>query len=77
MVIAMRETDDFLQDQIQRCNSFAERASDETDREFWAGLAHRWQELLETGRYGGPAPQDIHNLRRIYTKRYTKRVRAA
>ncbi len=26
--------------------------SDETDREFWVGLAHRWQELQETGRYG-------------------------
>jgi hypothetical protein len=53
---------------------FAERASDETDREFWTGLARRWQELLETGRYGGPTPQDIHNLRR---KIYTKRIRAA
>ena len=72
MVIAMRGPDNFHQVQIQRCNSLAERASDETDREFWVGLAHRWQELLETGRYGGPTPQDdLHNPRRkIYTKRW-------
>ncbi len=78
MVIAMLETADFFQEQIQQCNSLAEQASDKTDRKFWLDLAHRWQELLETGHRGGPNLEDIRSLRparTIYTKR--RRVRTA
>ena len=48
MVGAMLETSVFFQNQIERCNSLAEQASNESEREFWLRLAHRWEEILQT-----------------------------
>jgi hypothetical protein len=52
MVIAMRETADFFQEQIKQCNRLAARTSNKTDREFWPRLAHRWEELLQARQRG-------------------------
>jgi hypothetical protein len=43
---------DFFQEQIKKCNGLAERASDKTDREFWLGMARRWEGMLEAGERG-------------------------
>jgi hypothetical protein len=40
---------DFFQEKIKKCNGLAERASDKTDREFWLGMARRWEGMLEAG----------------------------
>ena len=43
---------DFFQEQIEKCNGLAQRASDKTDREFWLGMARRWERMLEAGERG-------------------------
>ena len=43
---------DFFQEQIKKCNSLVEQASNKTDREFWLGMARRWERMLETGERG-------------------------
>ena len=43
---------DFFQEQIKKCSGFAERASDKTDREFWLGMARRWEGMLEAEERG-------------------------
>ena len=43
---------DFFQEQIKKCNGLAQRASDKTDREFWLGMARRWEGMLEAGERG-------------------------
>ena len=48
----MHKKCDFFQDQIKKCNGLAERASDKTDREFWLGMARRWEGMLEAGERG-------------------------
>ena len=40
---------DFFQEQIKKCNSLVEQASNKTDREFWLGMARRWERMLEAG----------------------------
>jgi hypothetical protein len=51
-VSVMLETNDFLQEQAQQCQSLAERADNDADQEFWSRLAHRWEELLQTRKRG-------------------------
>ena len=48
----MREQSDFFQEQVKKCNGLAERASNKTDREFWLGMARRWEGMLGTGERG-------------------------
>jgi hypothetical protein len=48
----MLNKSDFFQEQIKKCNGLAERASSETDREFWLGMARRWERMLEAGERG-------------------------
>ena len=43
---------DFFQEQSKKCNGLAERASNKTDREFWLGMARRWEAMLEAGERG-------------------------
>jgi hypothetical protein len=43
---------DFFQEQTKKCNGLAERASNKTDREFWLGIARRWEAMLEAGERG-------------------------
>jgi hypothetical protein len=43
---------DFFQEQIKKCNSLADQASNKTDREFWLGMARRWERMLEAGERG-------------------------
>jgi hypothetical protein len=43
---------DFFQEQIKKCNSLVEQASNKTDREFWLGMARRWERMLEAGERG-------------------------
>ena len=61
MVAAMLETSVFLQKQIARCNSLAEQAANESDREFWLRLAHRWGAVLQakTARRSAPKSSDL------------------
>jgi hypothetical protein len=44
--MAMVEIEGFFEDQVKECNLLAERASDESDREFWLQAARRWGALL-------------------------------
>jgi hypothetical protein len=48
----MLEIEVFFEDQVKECNLLAERASNESDREFWLRAAHRWGVLL--GERRGP-----------------------
>jgi hypothetical protein len=43
---------DFFQEQIKKCNGLAERASSQTDCEFWLDMARRWERMLEAGERG-------------------------
>jgi hypothetical protein len=51
-VSVMRNQSDFFQEQIKKCNGLAERASNETDRNFWLRMARRWEVMLEAGESG-------------------------
>ena len=50
-VAVMDNKCDFFQEQIKKCNGLAERAS-KTDREFWLGMARRWEAMPEAGERG-------------------------
>jgi hypothetical protein len=72
VVMAMLETSDFFQDQVQQCRKLAAAAHDKNDREFWLRLAHRWEGLLRTQRHsasGVEKVQKIRSVRPIFTKR--------
>ena len=43
----MLNKSDFFQEQIKNCNGLAERASNQTDREVWRGMARRWERMLQ------------------------------
>jgi hypothetical protein len=49
LVIAMLEVTDFFQKKAQECRSLAAGATKKKDREFWLGLAQRWEWLLQPG----------------------------
>ena len=57
MVSAMFEIEVFFENQVKECNLLAERASDESEREFWLRAAHRWGALL--GERRGPLDVDV------------------
>ena len=42
----MLKTNSFYQDQMEKCRDLAATARNESDREFWLRLAHRWEELM-------------------------------
>ncbi|MBO0716245.1 MAG: hypothetical protein J2P55_02770 [Rhizobiales bacterium] len=70
VVIAMIETSDFFQDQVQQCRKLAADAHDKNDREFWLRLAHRWEGLLRAQRHDGvETVQKIRFERPIFSKR--------
>jgi hypothetical protein len=48
----MLETNEFFQDQIQKCERLASGAVGKSEREFWLGLANRWRELLRARQPG-------------------------
>ena len=48
-VSVMLNKSDFFQEQVKKCNGLAERASSQTDRRFWLGMAQRWERMLEAG----------------------------
>jgi hypothetical protein len=60
---------DFFQEQIKKCNSLVEQASNKTDREFWLGMARRWQGMLEAGERGTPNAEKPRFERLIFTKK--------
>lgn len=70
--IAMLETADFFQDQVQQCRKLAAAAHDKNDREFWLRLAHRWEGLLRAQRPDGAGLEKVQKIRfdrPIFTKR--------
>lgn len=72
VVMAMLETSDFFQDQVQQCRKLAAAAHDKNDREFWLRLAHRWEGLLRNQRRDGAGlekVQKMRSVRPIFTKR--------
>ena len=48
LVIAMSEMTDFFQKQVQECRRLA--AHGKNDREYWLGLAQRWEWLFQQNR---------------------------
>jgi len=50
LVIAMSEMTDFFQKQVQECRRLAAQASGKNDREYWLGLAQRWEWLFQQNR---------------------------
>jgi hypothetical protein len=72
VVVAMLETSDFFQDQVQQCRKLAADAHDKNDREFWLRLAHRWEELLRAQRHDGAGVETVQKIRferPIFSKR--------
>jgi len=57
----MLEKSVFFQNQISRCNSLAEQASSESEREFWRRLAYRWEAMLQAKSAGSAVskPSDL------------------
>jgi len=47
LVIAMQEMTDFFQKEAQECKGLAAGAIKKKDRDFWLGLAQRWDGLLK------------------------------
>jgi len=43
----MQEMTDFFQKEAHQCRRLADRATAKKDREFWLGLAQRWDGLLK------------------------------
>jgi len=66
MVSAMFEIEVFFENQVKECNLLAERASDESDREFWLRAANRWGTLL--GERRGPLNVEVR-LQHPYFRR--------
>jgi hypothetical protein len=50
--IVILEPNDFFENQIKQCRSQAQSAGNKTDREFWLGLAHRWERLSQPAHEG-------------------------
>jgi hypothetical protein len=73
----MFEIEVFFEDQVKECNSLAERASDESDREFWLQAAHRWGALL--GERRGQPDVEVrlehpHRRKRSYLRKQQRRA---
>ena len=65
VVMAMLETSDFFQDQVQQCRKLAAVAHDKNDREFWLRLAHRWEGLLRNQRRDGAGLEKVQKMRSV------------
>jgi hypothetical protein len=66
----MQEMTDFFEKEAQECKRLAAGATKKTDREFWLGLAQRWDGLLK--------PDEAHERPRferpiIQRSKFTKR----
>jgi hypothetical protein len=62
--IAMLETADFFEKQINECNAQAAQAASKADREFWRCLADRWAHVLQADKiYDGPNLETVRSLR--------------
>jgi hypothetical protein len=70
------ETNDFFEDEAQRCRESAARATGKIDREFWLNLARRWEELLQARNGSGANVEAVQALR-PQRSRYNKRRWAA
>jgi hypothetical protein len=75
--MAMFKIEGFFEDQVMECNLLAERASDESDREFWLQAAHRWGALL--GERRGQLNVEIrlehpHRRKRPYLRKQQRRA---
>jgi hypothetical protein len=57
---AMLETSVFFQNQINRCNSLAEQASNQSEQEFWLRLADRWEAMLQAKGAKRSVPKPSH-----------------
>jgi len=68
---------DFFQEQIKKCNGLAERAPDKTDREFWLGMARRWEGMLEAGERGTLNVEVKPRFERLVFKKRGRWSRAA
>jgi hypothetical protein len=69
----MDEMADFFQKESQECKRLAAQATGKTDREYWLGLAQRWESLLQ------PASDETNQTLRFdrptgrtFTKRFAK-----
>jgi hypothetical protein len=70
MVIAMLDTVDFYEKQIEECSAQAARAANKADREFWQCLADRWAHVLQAEKfYGGPDLETVRSLRPMLSLR--------
>jgi hypothetical protein len=77
MVFAMLEIVVFFEDQVKECNLLAERASDESGREFWRLAARRWGALL--GERRGQLDVEVrlehpHRRKRCYLRKQQRRA---
>jgi hypothetical protein len=73
LVIAMLERTDFFQKEARECKKLAAQAPKKNDREYWLGLAQRWESLLQ------PASDETDQTLRFdrptggtFTKRFVK-----
>jgi hypothetical protein len=63
----MRDTVEYLEAELKQCKYLAARAANKADKQFWLGLAHRWEELLRARQrsdmaMSGPASDREHRL---------------
>jgi hypothetical protein len=73
----MQEMIDFFQKEAQECRKFAAGATKKKDRDFWLGLAERWDGLLQHGDGANvEAARPLRSGRSVLEKRFAKRPAA-
>src|SRR5215472_11970596 len=65
----MLETTDFFEQRIEECRSSAAQSRSKNDREFWLGLAARWEGLLKTRQSGNELVRRPDRFRRSIFRR--------
>jgi hypothetical protein len=70
----MFEIEVFFKDQAKECNLLAERASDESGREFWLRAALRWGALLAERREQVDVEVQPHRRKRSYLRKQQRRA---
>jgi len=75
--MAIAEMIDFFQNQARECRRLSAQASEKNDREYWLGLAHRWEWLFrQNDGAKDETVQPFRPKRAALEKRFAKRSAA-
>jgi hypothetical protein len=70
--IAMLNTEQFFQKQVEECREMAKRAGNKEDRTFWQHLAQGWEACLAQQQKPPSSPSDERTHTRHFFGRKTK-----